>query len=296
MNIQQLKILIELSKGRSLQETAAALQLTQPTVSFHLRKLEAALGVQLVYKKSRSLGLTRAGAELVPYAKRIAALLDEARTRMDEHSKQFNQRLRLGASYTPATFFMPPYLQRFQLQHPETQLMLTVNQAHYILDKLHEYEVDVAIVSLPDGSYEGLTVHKLIEDELKLVFSPEHPLAGLSDIDVSDLSGAVFLLHEPGSTSRKLTDEWAEQAQLQLNQTIELGAIETIKEAVRHNMGVSALPFRSVQRELAAGDLIIRDLPHYRNRRFISLVYRGDELHAAAARSFIQFALQTMLV
>jgi DNA-binding transcriptional LysR family regulator len=294
MNIQQLKIIIELSNGKTLQEIAELLNLTQPTVSFHLRKLEAEMGVELVHKHSRSLRTTEATAELLPYARRIVSLLEEAKLRMDTRRRLALTKLRLGASYTPATFFMPSFLSEFQSLHPQMQLLITVNKASEVLNMLRLYEIDASIVSLPDIEEEGLIIHRLLEDELKLVFSPAHPLAKLDHIQAKDLENQTFLLHESGSTSRTLTDEWASQVGLQFGHIMELGAIETIKEVLKFNMGVGVLPERSVLRETATGELLMQSLPDYRNRRYISLVYRIEDMLSPQVDTFVQFALSRM--
>ncbi|GIO88001.1 putative HTH-type transcriptional regulator YwqM [Paenibacillus faecis] len=295
MNIQQLRILTELGNRKTLQEIAERLGLTQPTVSFHLRKLEAELGIELVHKHSRSLVLTEAAAEIMPYAKRIVALTGEMRQRIDERLKLSSHKLRLGASYTPATFFIPPFLQQFQSEHPDVQLMITVNQANKVLDLLKKFEVDAAVVSLSgDEQEEGVLIRRLMEDELKLVLSPAHPLSKLETLTVRDLTKQTFLLHEAGSTSRRLTDEWAAETGLEYGPIMELGAIETIKEAVKFNIGIGVLPERSVQREILSGELLMRSLPGYRNKRYICLAYRQEEPRSPQTRSFIKFALSRM--
>lgn len=294
MNIQQLRIIIELGNGRTLLEIADILSLTQPTVSFHLRKLEEELGVALVQKQYRNLRITEAATEFLPYARRIISLVEEAQTRMNERSQMTKSKLRIGASYTPATFFMPPFLQQFQSINPSTQLVITVNPANKILRMLSQFDIDVAIVSLPDTEKEGLIIKRLVEDELKLVFSPSNPLAELDNILIENVLDHTFLLHESGSTSRRLTDEWANQNGLAFHHIMELGAIETIKEAARYNIGVAVLPERSISREIASGELLMRSLPNYENRRYISLVYRNEDIISPLVRSFIDFVLEQM--
>lgn len=289
MNVQQLKVFLEACSARTLQEAADKLGLKQPTVSFHIRKLEEELSLKLFHKHARSLYPTDTAADLLPYARRIVALMDDAHSMMNERRELGEGKLKLGASYTPATYFMPPHLAEFGKQQPRVRLQLIVKKADSVLVMLRNYEIDVAIVSLPLAPIDGLIVQPLIEDELKLLLSPEHPLAAKGELSEHDLPGQTFLLHEAGSTSRKLTDEWAEHIGLRWQSVMELGAIETIKEAVKCNIGVGVLPKRSVLREVESGDLIMRDLPRYTNRRHICLVYRDEEQLARQVRSFIAF-------
>lgn len=294
MNVQQLKVFVEMCGGRTLAETAERLGLKQPTVSFHLRKLEDELGVSLFRKASRTLHPNEAAVELLPYAKRIIYLMEEARLTMAERREQGEGRLRLGASYTPATYVMPPYIAAYRTMYPKISFMLTVKQAESVLSMLRNYEIDAGIVSLGTAEEAGLVIQPLLADELQLLLSPQHRLASKERIDIEDLREETFLLHESGTTSRTLSDEWAAQAGLQWGIVMELGAIETIKEALKCNMGIGVLPRRSVIRETVAGELLMRELPHYVNRRHICLAYRDEEQLSPQVRSFIEFARQSI--
>ncbi|AJY75090.1 LysR family transcriptional regulator [Paenibacillus beijingensis] len=289
MNIQQLRVFVQAVRCSTLTEVAAQLQLKQPTVSFHLKKLEEELGVELFRKQLRYLQLTEAGKELLPYARRIYALMDEAERLMKEHREQGRGLLKIGASYTPATYFMPPYLSDFQVQFPLVTPTLTVKQAGSILTLLTEYEVDVAVVSLPDTVKDGLRLVPLVQDELKLLLPPGHPLSEKESLTIADLSKEPFLVHEHGSTSRELSEDWARENGLAWNIRMELGAIETIKESVKHGIGIGILPLRSVMKEIERGELIMRDLPGRVNRRYICLAYRNEDVMPNQVQNFIRF-------
>ncbi|UJF34015.1 LysR family transcriptional regulator [Paenibacillus hexagrammi] len=289
MNFQQLRVFVHAARCSTLTEAAEQLDLKQPTVSFHLKKLEEDLGVELFRKQLRHLQLTETGQALFPFARRIYALVGEAERLMMEYREQGRGLLKLGASYTPATYFMPPYLADFQTQYPQVTPTLSVKKASSILILLKEYEVDVAVVSLPLTDIEGLQLVPLVQDELKLMLPPEHPLSRKEHITVSDLSKEPFLVHEHGSTSRELSEAWARDNGLRLNIRMELGAIETIKESVKHGIGIGILPLRSVEKEIQRGELIMRNLPGYVNRRHICLVFRDEEVMPYQVRTFIQF-------
>lgn len=289
MNIQQLRVFATAAHCRTLTKVADELKIKQPTVSFHLKKLETDLGVELFYKQPRHLRLTQVGTALLPYARRITTLLDEAEQIVEEYRAGGRGSLKIGASYTPATYFLTPYLADFQSRYPQILPMLTVKKARPVLELLRDFEIDVAIVSWSNQQLEGLHVIPLIADELRLVFSPKHRLAAKKAITLHDLRNEPFLVHESGSTSRELAEVWARDNQFRWNIRMELGAIETIKESVKYNMGVSILPERSVLRERETGELTVRDLPGYINHRHICLVYRQDDTMPEHVRTFLHF-------
>lgn len=294
MNMQQLKVFIEMCGGRTLAESADRLGLKQPTVSFHLRKLEEELGVELFRKQSRSLHPNEAAAELLPYARRIVHLTETASSAMAAYGSKRGGRLRIGASYTPATYVLPPHFASYRNLNPDVSLMLTVKQAESVLAMLRDYEIDAGIVSLGSLEERGLIIVPLVQDELKLLISPLNPLSMADTITIDQMRDETFLLHEVGSTSRTLSDEWAKGNGLQWGQVMELGAIETIKEAIKCNMGIGILPARSVGREVEAGELVMRSLPLYENKRHICLAYRDEEQLSGAVRSFIAFIRQSL--
>ncbi|THF78750.1 LysR family transcriptional regulator [Cohnella fermenti] len=289
MNVQQLRVFEKAAACRTVTEAAAELGLKQPTVSFHLKKLEESFGVELFRKSAGRLTLTLAGEGLLPYARKIATLVEEAEQLMRDHKEQGRGKLRIGASYTPATYFLPAYLAEFQEHYPQTMPLLTVKQAGEVLGMLAGYELDVAVVSLPDGPVPGLNVIRLADDELKLVLSPRHPLASRRTLSMDELRMQPFLVHEPGSTSRELSERWARDNGLRWNIRMELGAIETIKESVKHGIGIGILPYRSVIKEATEGELAVRDLPGAVPARTISLVSREEDPLVPQASRFIAF-------
>ncbi|WP_336771400.1 LysR family transcriptional regulator [Paenibacillus sp. MMO-58] len=295
MNIQQLRVFAHAARLSTLTEVAAQLQLKQPTVSFHLKKLEESLGVELFYKHPRQLRLTEAGQTLLPYAKRICALLDESSQLMKEHREQGRGHLKIGASYTPATYFLPPYLAAFQAKYDKVMPQMTVKQAGTVINLLREFEIDVAVVSLIVRPFDDLEIIPLADDDLKLVLPYNHPLAHKETILVEDLKNESFLLHEHGSTSRELSELWARDNGLEWTVIMELGAIETIKESVKHGIGIGMLPWRSVTREVQAKELVLRELPGNVQQRHICLAFRKADIMAFHVRSFIQFMKHSCL-
>lgn len=294
MNIQQLRVIVELSKGKSLIEIGETLEITQPTVSFHIKKLEEELGMPLYVKIKRSLTLTKACQELVPYAKQILELMEEAKHKMMLVQDTEQPRLRISASHTPATYYLPPYIQLFQRTNPDIEMSISVNQARKSIQLLKEHQIDLAIVSLQSFTIEGLNIHPLKEDKLLLAYAPTNRLASLSEITMEDLDKETFLLHEEGSTSRIVTNEWAKQTGLLMPHKMELASIETIKEGVKCDIGIGILPDKSIRDELDSGQLLAIPLPRYEYRRCICLAYRNEEQISPQVNSFIWFAIENM--
>lgn len=294
MNIQQLRVIVELSKGKSLIEIGEALEITQPTVSFHIRKLEEEVGFPLFVKEKRNLTLNQACLVLVPYAKQILALLDEARHKMELVHDIEQPRLRITASHTPAAYYLPPYLRQFQQAHPDIEVSLSVCKARKSIQLLRDRQADLAIISLNSFTVEGLNIHPIKEDKLLLTYAPTNRLASLPEITMEDLEKETFLLHEEGSTSRMVTNDWVKQTGLNMYNKMEFSSHEAIKEGVKCDMGIGILPELGIRRELDAGELLSIPLPRYEYRRCICLAYRNEEHMSEQINTFIWFAIENM--
>ena len=294
VNIQQLRVVVELAKGKSLIEIGETLNITQPTVSFHIKKLEEELDIPLYKKEKRSLQLTPACLELVPYAEKILLLLDEAKVKMQTVHDLEQPTLKISASYTPATYYLPPFIRQFKKEHANIDVSLSTNQARTSIQLLKEHRIDLAIVSLQHFNVEGLNIHPLVEDKLLLTFSAQSHLAKLSTINIDDLHEEIFLLHEEGSTSRMVTNEWSKQNKLLMKNRNELASIEKIKDAVILGEGIGILPEKSIERELREGILKAIPLPNYDYRRCICLAYRNEDYVSPQVNEFIWFAIENM--
>ena len=294
MNIQQLKVIVELAKGKSLIEIGESLNITQPTVSFHIKKLEEELAIPLYKKEKRSLVLSKACLELVPYAEKILSLMDEAKTRMQAVHDLEQPTLKISASYTPATYYLPPYINQFKKEHPNIDVSISINQARTAIQQLKEHRIDLAIISLQHFTVEGLNIHPLVEDKLLLTFSAKSRLGSLAEVTIEDIEDEMFLLHEEGSTSRMVTNEWSKQNRLEMKNRNELGSIEKIKKHVILGEGIGILPEKSIEEELKSGELKAMPLPGYDYRRCICLAYRNEEYVSPQVNDFIWFAIENM--
>lgn len=108
MNLQQLKVFVLAVDLQKLYLVAEKLQITQPTVTFHLNKLQDDLGVSLFKTKSyHVIKLTEAGKDLYHYALQVNALSVEIHSLMDEHKGMKAGRLSIGSTHTPATYMIP---------------------------------------------------------------------------------------------------------------------------------------------------------------------------------------------
>ncbi|WP_035341329.1 LysR family transcriptional regulator [Halalkalibacter hemicellulosilyticus] len=293
MNLQQLKIFVLTAQLQKLKLVAERLNIKQPTVTFHLQRFEEECGVPL-FKPSalRTLKLTKAGESLYPLAMQITMLSEEIESTIAGFNEKQRGTLRIGSTYTPATFLLPEQLVSFKSMHEEVTLSLEVKPATTIIEKIKNYELDIGIISYGTIPGKHFISHMIFKDDLKLLLHPNNPLAVKMNIEIDDLIKETFIMHEQGSTSRLLIDHWAQEHDITLSIVMEVSATETMKEAVKKNMGVAIVSERCSLREVKQGELVYKEIPYFQQDRFIHLIHQKDRVITPLMQDFIDTTIE----
>src|SRR5262245_39439982 len=149
--IDKLEYLIALAQEKHFGRAADACSVSQPSLSLGLKQLEETLGVMLVQRGSRFIGLTPEGERTLKWARRIVGDARAMRQDVKDLKQGLNGRLRIAV--VPAALPMDPTLTRpFYLQHPDVQFTVLSRFAPEIIPLLENFEIDAAITYVDDDS------------------------------------------------------------------------------------------------------------------------------------------------
>jgi DNA-binding transcriptional LysR family regulator len=154
----QLRTFVAVADLRSFTRAAARLGVSQPTVSQHVRRLEDAVGQQLVSRDTRTVTLTDSGDAMAGFARSILAAQDEAISYFT--GSAVRGRLRFGAADELARAELPNVLRRFRASNPRLDLELTVTQSGVLLRRLAANHLDLVFVNQAPGSETGRLVRR----------------------------------------------------------------------------------------------------------------------------------------
>ncbi|RKP56770.1 LysR family transcriptional regulator [Pararobbsia silviterrae] len=133
---------------RGVTRAATRLRRAPSNVTTRIKQLERALGVTLFARDGRSVALTPAGKDLLPYAERLLALAREAREALS--AARPHGLLRLGAIESFAAGILPDLLTRYRALCPDVSIDLAIEPADTLLARLRRFEIDAALVARPD--------------------------------------------------------------------------------------------------------------------------------------------------
>ncbi len=250
LTLKQLEVFVATAHDGSTRSAAERVSRSQSAASSALVELESLLGVALFDRVGRRLVLNENGRSFFPKAASIVEASGEL-----EHlfQGQHAAPLRVAASMTIGEHILPLMLARWIESHPDSPVQLQIANTGGVLRAVAAFDADIGFIEGPQ-SHADLAMREWMRDEMVIVASPTHPLAGRTATR-SDLRRARWALRERGSGTREAADRWllAQLGQVQVD--FELGTPEAIKALVAAGVALSFLSRHSVFTSLARGEL-----------------------------------------
>lgn len=240
MELRQLRYLVALADEEHFTRAAAREYVAQPALSRQIQRLEAELGVGLVDRTTRHVTMTEAGARVVQRARTI---LDETHALIADAQDRravLTGRLVIGVTTTPGPVDVADLLARFHVAHPEVELVVREALSISLIEQLASDRIDVAITT---KGAPGVETKHLANDELVLITSPDHRLAGRwPAVPLAALEEEIFIVVPEGATIRtQLLDACRAQGFVPKFQ-FETGDLRRTRVIVARGLGVALLP------------------------------------------------------
>lgn len=146
LNLVHLRVLAAVARHGSVTEAARELHYSQPSVSHHLSRLEAATGAKLVQRVGRGIRLTPEGQLLAHRAAEIVGRVDAAATELAAQVDLQAGRVRLAANASTLSTIVPKAVAALAAAYPGIELSLLDRHPVESLELLRHGEIDVALV------------------------------------------------------------------------------------------------------------------------------------------------------
>lgn len=197
--LRQLEAFVEVMEARSVSLAARRLRLTPGAVSLAVSELESAMEVQLfVRRRGKGAEPTPAGVAALTGAR---AALAEARALGDlgrSLKGELAGSLRIGCFATLSPWVLPPILDHFAARHPGVDVQFVEDTTEVLTERLRAGQLDVALL-YANHLAAGIVGHEIASARLHVVIAPDHRLAALDAVPLSELDGepAILLDIEP---------------------------------------------------------------------------------------------------
>lgn len=241
VSLRDLRYLVAVDDHRHFGRAAASCFVSQPTLSTQLRKLEDALGVQLVERSHRRVMLTPVGRRVADRARavlnEVADIVDLARAAADPLGGE----LRLGVIPTVGPYLLPHLMPVLRTELPRLRVLLYEQQTAPSVVRLERGELDAAIMAAPVNGH-GLDSMPLFVEPFHLAVPAGHPLSRQQRITMDDLETSQLLLLEEGHCLRDQALELCARAGAREDAEFRATSLETLRQMVASGAGITLLP------------------------------------------------------
>lgn len=287
--IDKLEMLIALAREQHFGKAAAALGITQPTLSAGIRQLEGQLGVMLVWRSSRFGGLTPEGQRVLHWARRIVGDTRTLREEMRAARHGLSGDLRLAVIPTALTV-AAGLTQRFSHAHPNVRFTIRSQTSVEILEMIENLEVDAGISYLDNEPLGHVTAVPLYREAYRFICRDDHPLAGRTEVAWADLEGIPLCLLTPDMQNRRIVNQNLYEAGVSADAAIQSNSTVVLIAHVEAGVWGTILPRQ--QAEFLAVGRAVRVIPMQINRpaHSVGLIAPHREPHTPILEALVQMS------
>jgi LysR family transcriptional regulator, hydrogen peroxide-inducible genes activator len=245
MNLQQLEYILAVNEHRHFVRAAESCFVSQATLSMMIKKLEEEFHVIIFDRSKQPVVPTEIGKKMIEQARTIISETHKMRDLVQEEKGELQGELRLGIIPTVAPYLMPLFLDNFVKSYPKVKLFIREHTTETLLSKMRSGLLDAGILATPltnSGAWKEQSLYferyMLYVGPQELGYPKQYVLPSAIKID------RLWLLEE-GHCMRnqvinlcelKKKHEGVEQVHY------EAGSIETLKNLVEKNYGITVIP------------------------------------------------------
>jgi DNA-binding transcriptional LysR family regulator len=289
ITLRQIEIFIAVAETKQVTRASKKLFLTQSAVSMALGELENQLGGALFDRHGRSLLLNDRGRYLLPMAKEITHKVWNVESMLTEERDLVAGSLEIVASSTIGNYVLPYLIGAFMRIHPESRINMTVANTTQAEKLVSQGVMDLGFV---EGAVSDEAVRDVpwFEDELVVIVSASHPLAGRKKFVLpNDLLETPWVMREKGSGTAEVFRNRLGKHITLLKVVTRLGHTEAIKKAVESGVGAACLSELTICRETEQGWLKSLAIEGINMHRQLSIIQHRDKVTTRLMDEFLSF-------
>lgn len=276
ITLQDLRMLEVIAREGNLSRAAASLNLTQPALSWAVKKLESELGTPLFHRTKKGVIPTRSGTTFISRTKDLIAAWEFLKQDLHEEESQVRGRFTLGVHPTLGAHTLPKFAPKLLANFPLIELQLFHDLSRHISQGVIDYRYDYGIVVNPPQHLD-LTLQRLYTDRIQL-WIHDQPTR-LQDPTLED---ALWLCNPDMVQTEGLMQKVSQTKSWKTRRTMYTTDLSVIAAMVASGGGIGLLP-ASFATSYPTGNLIpLPGTPFEEDT--ICLAWRGEAQKSAASQ------------
>ena len=239
MNLQQLRYVVAVNRFRNFAKAAESCNVSQPTLSAMLQKLEEELDIRIFERSNKSVMPTTAGEKIIRQAETALLEIDRIGEIVLEGKGQIGGKFALSVGPTIAPYILPKFIKKYRESFPSVELSIQELKVNFMLDALLRGELDAGI-AISENAREGILEIPLYTEKF-LVYLAESCWRKLPVFKPDNLEHENMWIMKDAQCLRDSAFSFCKSRQ-KGNHIYEAGSITTLVHIVDENGGFTIIP------------------------------------------------------
>ena len=239
--LEELKTFIAVVEYKNFTKAARSLNLSQPSVSMHIKNLENLFGVILIDRsiKQKTIFITESGNILYKRAKEVINLLNLTYQEVNHISDNIKGHLKVGASLTIGEYILPKFLSIFSEKYPDIEVEVFIENTSNVCSKLSNLVLDLGLI---EGTISSSKFNQgyFFEDKMVLAFPYKSDFTE-ENFSFNSIQNQNWVSRESGSGTRESLNMFLSRNEIIPKHIMVFGSNFAVKEAVKNNLGITLI-------------------------------------------------------
>jgi LysR family carnitine catabolism transcriptional activator len=294
MNLKHFQAFVTVARHLHFTKAAEELLIAQPSLSLLIKQLEDGLGLTLIDRNTRQVGLTEMGEEFLPLARNVVNDFGNAIAQMKDIASLNRGKVSVAAYPSVSSNSLPELIVTFKQRYPNITVQIYEGIYDSIIDQVRSGQADFGIVTY-SGEIPGFIFEKLYDDEILLLVPKSHALASVESVSWIDIIDQEIIMLSADTGVRRSIDKEMLKYDLTLKTVLEPALIHTVAALVAAGAGLG-VTLSSYQKSLQSMDVVAVPIVNPLVTRPVGIISHKDRQPTPAATTLLDMLVKKLSV
>lgn len=265
------RIFYVVAKNGSISSAANALFISQPAITFQIKKLETLLGVSLFTRTKHGVILTDEGKVLFDYVKSGIESITNGENALSNLKNLDSGIIRIGASTTVCRHVVMPYLEKFHELYPKIDIQIVNNLTNNLIKDLRNGNLDMLFLNMPMNENKDLKIIPLTDIHDIFVGNKKYYDLTNGKLNLNELSSFPLIFQKLPSNTRTYLNNYLKDNHVDLKPQLEVVSYNLIMDLVKASFGIGYATKEFIKAELENNSLYEIEVIPKVPKRFIGI-------------------------
>lgn len=238
INMELYKIFYIVAKNGSISAAANILFISQPAITFQIKKLEEQLGVSLFTRTKYGVILTEEGKTLFNYVKNGMENIINGENAITNLKNLDSGTIRIGVSTTICRYILMPHLEKFHEKYPKIDIQINNNLSNNLLKELRNGNLDILIMFSPENDNKDLIIKPITDVQDIFVGNKKYYDLTKGKLNIKNLESYPLILPSSSSNSRIHLNKFLKENKCDIYPKLEVVSYNLIIDLIKAGFGI----------------------------------------------------------